>query len=318
MSQCFKFNLRKSKLKILILGYSNIAKKRFINYFINKKFKIFLASKSTKENISIFSKQYNSYQEALDKSDADLVYISLPNSLHFIWAHKALSLGYHVVVDKPLCNSVFELNKLIKIAFKKKKLLAEAIFFNYHKQFRKALALIKEKKNIKEVCVNFTIPKPKKNTLLASKKFKGGALMDMGPYAAAIARIFFNSKMSFYKIYVKKDKNNLIKSFKVLINFKSKTYSGEFKFGGSYKNNLTIITTKKTIILNRVFSPPSDENLKLIVKKKKEQSVYKIEKDDCFEIFFNEVLKNIKAKKYNSYISQLKFDNNFRNNILKK
>ena len=47
-------------------------------------------------------------------------------------------------------------------------------------------------------------------------------------------------------------------------------------------------------------------------------SIYKIEKDDCFENFFNEVLKNIKAKKYNSYISQLKFDNNFRNNILKK
>ena len=126
-------------MKILILGYSNIAKKRFIDYFIHKKFKIYLASKSTKDKISKFSKQYNSYQEALDKSDADLVYISLPNSLHFIWAYKALSLGYHVVVDKPLCDSVRELNKLSKIALKKKKLLAEATFFNYHKQFKKAL-----------------------------------------------------------------------------------------------------------------------------------------------------------------------------------
>jgi len=305
-------------LKILILGYSNIAKKRFIDYFIHKKFKIYLASKSTKDKISKFSKQYNSYQEALDKSDADLVYISLPNSLHFIWAYKALSLGYHVVVDKPLCDSVRELNKLSKIALKKKKLFAEATFFNYHIQFKKALSLIIEKKNIKEVFVNFIIPKPKKNTLLASKKFKGGALMDMGPYAAAVARIFFNERISFYKTLIKKDKNNLIKSFKILINYKSKKYYGDFRFGGSYKNNISIITNKRIITINRVFSPPSDQKLKLIVQNKKRQKVYNIEKDNCFENFFKEVLKNIKNKRYNAYINQIKFDNNFRNNILKK
>ena len=87
------------------------------------------------------------------------------------------------------------------------------------------------------------------------------------------------------KWVIKKDKNDLIKSFKVLINFKSKTYSGEFKFGGSYKNNLTIITTIKTIILNRVFSPPSDENLKLIVKKKKNKVSIKLKRMIVLKIF---------------------------------
>ena len=284
-------------MKILILGYSNIAKKRFINFFIDKKFIIYVASKSAKEKIPGISKQFNSYKEALFKSDADLVYISLPNSFHFKWAYKALSLGYHVVVDKPLCDTTFELNKLIKIAKQKKKLLAESIFFNYHKQFKKSLSLIEHKKNIKEILVNFTIPKPKKNTLLSSKKFKGGALMDMGPYAAAIARIFFYERISSYKNYIKKDIYDLITSFKILINYKSKIYSGLFKFGGSYKNNLTIITNKRSISLNRVFSPPFDQNLSLSIEDaKKKKKLLRLEKTIVLEIFLMKSKKILKIK----------------------
>ncbi len=305
-------------MKILLLGYSNIAKKRFINFFNSKKFTIYISSKSTREKIPKISKQFNSYEEALNKSDANLVYISLPNSLHFKWAYKALALGYHVVVDKPLCNTKFELNKLINISKHKKKLLAEATFFNYHHQFKKTLNLIKNKKQIKEIHANFTIPKPKKNTLLASKEFKGGALMDMGPYAAAVARIFFNEKIVSYKTYVKKNKYNLVTSIKFLINYGSKVYSGQFKFGGPYENKLTIITNSNTIILNRVFSPPFDQNLNLIINNKNSQTIHKIKKDNCFGNFFDEVLQNIKKKNFNYYIDNIKFDNNFRNKILKK
>ena len=46
--------------------------------------------------------------------------------------------------------------------------------------------------NIKYVNANFIIPLPKKNSLLMSKKLSGGCFMDMGPYAAAFDRIFFN------------------------------------------------------------------------------------------------------------------------------
>ena len=175
-------------------------------------------------------------------------------------------------------------------------MLAESIFFNYHKQFKKSLSLIEHKKNIKEILVNFTIPKPKKNTLLSSKKFKGGALMDMGPYAAAIARIFFNERISSYKNYIKKDIYNLITSFKILINYKSKIYSGLFKFGGSYKNNLTIITNKRSISLNRVFSPPFDQNLSLSIEDAKKKKLLRLEKTIVLEIFLMKSKKILKIK----------------------
>ena len=305
-------------MKVLLIGYSKIAKKRILNFFINKKYIISVATISNKKKIKKIYKQYTSYNEALKRSDADIVYISLPNSLHYKWAHKALSLGYHVIVGKPLCNSINEVNKLIKLAFNKNRLLSEATFFNYHDQFKKLVNLINDDKKINKIDCNFTIPKPLKNSILSSTKLNGGVLMDMGPYAAAIARIFLNEKILSYKVFLKKDKNGLTTSLKFIIKYNSKNYYGKFKFGGTYNNTLKVLTNNNQYILSRVFSPPSDKNLNIEIIKNKVTILKKIKKDDCFANYFNEVSKKIKEKKYDFYSNQIKFDNYFRNTILKK
>ena len=305
-------------MKILLLGYSNLAKKRIIKYFIRKKYKFEVASISHLKKIKNASIQYSCYDTALKKSQADIIYISLPNSFHYKWANKALSLGYHVVVDKPLCGSVFELNKLIKLSIKNNKLLTEATFFNYHEQFSKTLKLIKNSSKINKIYCNFTIPMPKKNSILQSTDLNGGALMDMGPYAASIARIFCDEKIINKNFYLEKKKKNLITSFKISINYRSKVLIGTFKFGGAYKNKLEIYTNNDLITLNRVFSPPANEYLYLTLQQKEELIIHKIKKDDCFANFFDEVIKNIKENNNEFYIHRIKFDNNFRNKVLKK
>jgi len=304
-------------MKILLLGYSNLAKKRLLDFFTKTKINISIASISHKEKIKNISKQYNSYDFALKNSDADLVYISLPNSLHFKWAFKALKMGYHVIVDKPLCETSHELNKLIDLSYKNNKLLSEATFFNYHIQFIKMIKLIGNLDDVKKIKCNFTIPMPAKNSILQSKSLKGGALMDMGPYASSIARIFFNEKIFSKKVFIKKNKNKLITSLKFSINYKSKIYLGNFKFGGIYKNEIHVYNKNSILQLNRVFSPPSKKILELIIKSNKSTINYKIKKDDCFAKFFNEVLIKIKKKDYHFFINQMRFDNDFRNKVLK-
>tara|TARA_B110000967_G_C18793871_1_gene514748 strand:+ start:304 stop:1224 length:921 start_codon:yes stop_codon:yes gene_type:complete len=304
-------------MKILLLGYSNLAKKRLLDFFTKTKINISIASISHKEKIKNISKQYNSYDFALKNSDADLVYISLPNSLHFKWAFNALKMGYHVIVDKPLCETSHELNKLIDLSYKNNKLLSEATFFNYHIQFIKMIKLIGNLDDVKKIKCNFTIPMPAKNSILQSKSLKGGALMDMGPYASSIARIFFNEKIFSKKVFIKKNKNKLITSLKFSINYKSKIYLGNFKFGGIYKNEIHVYNKNSILQLNRVFSPPSKKILELIIKSNKSTINYKIKKDDCFAKFFNEVLIKIKKKDYHFFINQMRFDNDFRNKVLK-
>ena len=112
----------KKETHVLLIGYSKLARKRIINLFIKKKIKFSVASKSYKGKIDYALKQYNNYEKALKDSKAKIVYISLPNSLHYIWAKKALKRGFHVIVDKPICAKYSHSLDLVNLAKKKNRL----------------------------------------------------------------------------------------------------------------------------------------------------------------------------------------------------
>ncbi len=306
------------KNKILLIGYSNISKRRYINTFIKQKIKFSVASKSYKKKIKGVSEQYSNYNEAITNSKANIAFISLPNSLHFYWAKKALINGYHVVVDKPLSYKVKETKKLINIAKKNKKLLSEAIFYNYHRQVKKVQNILKKSGKLDAVQVQFVIPMPSKKSLLMSANFLGGAIMDMGPYASSIHRIFFKKKIISKKINIKLNSKKLPISFKIKINYKNQTYNGLFKFGGEYKNEIIFFTKKKVLSIERLFSPPEKFDLNISVINKKNVQNIKVLRDNSFENYLLEVLKNINFKKYSFYFKQILQDHLFRDKIEKK
>ena len=303
-------------MKVLILGYSNIVKKRVLSILKEKKFKIFIASKSYKKKIPGIKEQFQSYEYALKKCKPNIVYISLPNSKHFEWAQKSLKHKYNTIIDKPITSNVKQLDELIKLSKKNKRLLVESTFFNYHIQIKKIIRMYKND-TYKKINAKFVIPEPDKKSILMSKKLQGGVLMDMGPYISSIPRLFNLKRLIKKRIKIKKNKDKLIMSIKFLINFKEGDYNGFFKFGGKYKNQI-IITNKKTkSFITRVFSPPYDENLILKSISKKKEKIIKLKKDNSFRNFFVEVLKIIKEKKFNFYYKRMRHDTVFRINLTK-
>ena len=54
-------------MKVLILGYSNIVKRRVLSVLKEKKIEIYIASKSYKKKIPGIKKQFESYEQALKK-----------------------------------------------------------------------------------------------------------------------------------------------------------------------------------------------------------------------------------------------------------
>ena len=258
-----------------------------------------------KKKIKSSYDQFNSYDEGLKKSLADIVYVSLPNSLHYKWAKKALEYGYHVIVDKPICENLTKTKSLINVAKKNNKLLSEAIFFNYHKQIPMALKMSGGIKNIKIVEANFVIPKLKKTNFRNSKKLNGGVLMDMGCYAASIASLFCSKKILSKRIIIKKNSQALDTSLNFIFEFSKQVYFGKFKFGGEYQNELTLSTDKKTIKLNRVFSPPIDKNLEIQIKKNNQLKTFIVKKDNSFNNYFSEVIKSISNRKYDFYYDRM-------------
>ena len=159
---------------------------------------------------------------------------------------------------------------------------------------------------------------PNKNSLLMSKKFDGGAIMDMGPYASSINRIFFDEKIKYLKIESYKNRKNLPIGFEFCVNYQKRQYTGLFKFGGEYINQVKFFTKKKEITLQRVFSPPSDLDLNVNVIEDKSVKNYQVKKDNCFENYFLELLKKINQKNYSYYYKQIEQDHLFRDKIQKK
>ena len=304
-------------MKILILGYSNIVRRRVIGVLKKKKITFFVASKTFRKKISGVKKQFKSYNYALNKCKPDLVYISLPNSEHFYWAKKSLKRKFNTIVDKPITSNEKQLEELIDISKKNKKILVESTFFNYHLQMKKIVKMFKND-SYKRIIVKFIIPKPDKKSILMSKKFQGGVLMDMGPYISSIPRLFNLKKILRKNIKIKKNKQKLIISIRFVINFKEGRYDGNFEFGGKYQNQISISNKSKKSIIKRVFSPPDDQNLNLKLISKKSKKIIQLKKDNCFRNFLTEVLKVIKERKYFFYYKRMRKDIIFRSNLLKK
>ena len=103
-------------MKVLILGYSQLVKNKILPFFRKYKINYSISSRSQLINDNFCKNKFNCYNEALNFSKADIVYISLANINHFFWAKKALEKNYHVIVDKPITLNIDQVKYLVNIA----------------------------------------------------------------------------------------------------------------------------------------------------------------------------------------------------------
>lgn len=98
---------------------------------------------------------YTDYEELL-KGPIDVVYIALPNHLHYEYAKKALQQGKHVIVEKPMVPTVAEFDELCGLAKENGKILMEAINIPHLPAYQSLKANIGEIGTIKIVSLNFS------------------------------------------------------------------------------------------------------------------------------------------------------------------
>jgi NDP-hexose-3-ketoreductase len=302
-------------MKILILGYSDLARRKIIPAIKKiKSIRIDIASKSSKKENIGQENWYRDYNKALKESDAEIVYISLVNSLHFNFALKAIFLGKHVIVDKPITLNLDEAMVLLKLAKRRKVLLAEALTFNYHKQFSIMQNLIKKNSKIQNIIMKFNIPKPKNNNFKLSKRMGGGCFNDMTSYAAEINRIFLKKN-------IKIKSANLINENNLNTNFSINSFNGKIEFYGNfshdseYENSITFSANNYYIKLERFCAPPSDTNLILTIKKRNKLTSINIPRDDMFENFLREYIFNLRKKDIEFYHKRIIFNYKFKKKL---
>ncbi len=142
-------------------------------------------------------KSYGSYQELLDDTCIDAVYIPLPNHMHVPWTIKALVAGKHVLCEKPIALTVVEAEILLQETqnFPHLKVM-EAFMYRHHPQWLRALDLIKEGGigTVKTVHSFFSYFNDDPENIRNIVNIGGGGLMDIGCYCISLARLIFDAE----------------------------------------------------------------------------------------------------------------------------
>lgn len=125
----------------------------------------------------------------LSDEKIDVVYVALPNKLHFEYAYKALNHGKHVILEKPFTVTYKEAKTLIDYAHKHELIIFEAITTIHNPLYKKVMKMVDKLGEIKMIECDFSqysrrYDRFRKGEILPAfdKKLAGGALYDLGVY----------------------------------------------------------------------------------------------------------------------------------------
>lgn len=135
-----------------------------------------------------FEKAYGSYDELLNDSDIEAVYIPLPNDMHYEWTIRALEHKKHVLCEKPLAPTAKEAEEMFRTAKENGVYLMEAFAYQ-HSPYIKAVKSEIENGNIGDIlymeAALITSDYVKENIRMRKETF-GGCTYDLGVYAISL------------------------------------------------------------------------------------------------------------------------------------
>lgn len=138
---------------------------------------------------------YGSYEELLQDSSIEAIYIPLPNNLHLEWALKAIKAGKHVLCEKPIALNAAEATELQKAAQNSPQLkVMEAFMYRFHPQWLHVKKLVNEGKigDLKTIQAFFSYYNDDPKNIRNSAEAGGGGLMDIGCYCISQSRFILD------------------------------------------------------------------------------------------------------------------------------
>lgn len=271
-----------AKLKIGIIGCSNIAANSIIPAIIRSKYvELEIIGSRSMKKAENFSKKFNcknigSYNDVIN-SNADIIYVSLPVGLHEEWSIKAAKAEKHILCEKSSTTSVTSARKIIQNCKDNNVRILEALMFRFHPQHKKVLNLISH--NILGRIVLFRghygLPKISYNNIRHNKKLGGGILNDAGCYPICASRIIFQNEPKSVSCHLEFDKKSKVDTIVNLYMNYGKNRHASFTVGYDlfYQSTYSIWGNKGILKLNRSYNIPENTNAKMTLTTNKEKEI---------------------------------------------
>ena len=141
---------------------------------------------------------FNNYEDLIKCDDIDIVYIALPNNLHFEWILKCIEKNKNILIEKPAVRNLKEAKRIEKEIIDRNLFFSEGYMYRYYPQIKKIIEILKTDQLGKLISMKTTFS----NDLLFKKKFfifkkkrkinsdnrlfnkdlGGGSILDLGCY----------------------------------------------------------------------------------------------------------------------------------------
>lgn len=302
-------------MKILFIGYSSVVRRRILPFLEDIPVidsidiaKYHLQEEEVRTSLNIPVRVFNSYEEAIEKSDASLAYVSTVNHAHDTWAYRALAKGMHVIVDKPAFSDLETTEELIELSNTRNLGLAEAVVYYYHSQYEKVAEVIRENNFVPvNLTINFAFPEMDHENFRYRKSLGGGAMNDLGPYVVSCGRWFFNEQALKMECVVNSyssihETDNVENSFSVLMNYPDgRSLIGNFGFNSEYINRILVTGSDFLFEINRAFTPPADLKNEIIFKTKNQTRIIETSLSNSFINFLKRYTQTIINKDTSSF-----------------
>ena len=194
-----------------IIGLGNIAYGFSKSFDNTKNAKLTAIASKTPDKLSKFKNEFNitsnncydDYEKLLNSADVDIVYITLPHTLHFNWVMQAIKKGKRILIEKPAFLSL-EQARIVKKEIEEKKIFfTEGFFYRYLPHISDIIKIINEEEigelismessfglNLLTKKKLFFFKKKKKidpSGRLFNSELGGGCIFDLGCYPSSFS-----------------------------------------------------------------------------------------------------------------------------------
>lgn len=279
-------------MRVLLLGYSDIARRRVLPALHRCGVAhVDIASQGRAAAIvrpdGIGGHDFTDYHTALAGSDAALVWVSTVNARHHALALAALGGGRHVVIDKPATTRTADTLALADLARARGLIVAEATVWAFHPVVTAIRDLFAQAGSVPtHLVAAFSYPPLDADNFRHSAALGGGMVMDLGPYAMSLGRVFLGAAPDQVQVAASADDGGFSL---VALYAGGRTVAGRFGTGTGYVNRLTLLGPRVAVDVERIFSPPPDLAFTLAARVDNQPVTVAVAAADSFALFFNAV-----------------------------
>lgn len=253
-------------VRIGLLGCSSIARRKvFPALATSERATLAVVASRTPEAVATRLGEYGSYaicsyEELLERTDLDLVYLSLPNHLHETWTIRALEQGKHVLCEKPLGLSPAAVERMYAKAGEQNRLLYENLMFLHHPQHAAVRALIASGRigRLTTLRCVFGFPLPAAGNYRLDPACGGGAFFDLARYPLGMAQYLLHGELAEFRGFAcDRDGLNLA-MHGVARSSREEILEFSIAFGQSYESYYEVVGERGKIRVDRAFTTPAE------------------------------------------------------------